>query len=107
MWLATKLGFYSIVQKLPGEFHVRARVKKDLENLRRACCADWKLHTSPEADYRYRLVIGAEDVTHILLALGSGIDYSNFKSKIGDTPDQRAKLHAYHNIWGEMYQIQR
>jgi len=29
----TKHGFYSIVQKKPGEFHIRARVRKDLENL--------------------------------------------------------------------------
>ena len=33
MWLMTKHGFYSIVQKQPGEFHIRARVRKDLENL--------------------------------------------------------------------------
>ena len=33
MWLMTKHGFYSIVQKKQGEFHVRARVRKDLENL--------------------------------------------------------------------------
>jgi len=33
MWLMTKHGFYSIVQKNPGEFHIRARVRKDLENL--------------------------------------------------------------------------
>jgi hypothetical protein len=33
MWLMTKHGFYSIVEKRPGEFHVRARVRQDLENL--------------------------------------------------------------------------
>jgi hypothetical protein len=33
MWLMTKHGFYSIVQKRPGEYHIRSRVRKDLENL--------------------------------------------------------------------------
>ena len=34
MWLCTKHGFFSIVEKLPGEFHIRARVKRDIENLK-------------------------------------------------------------------------
>jgi hypothetical protein len=33
MWLATQHGFYSIVQKPAGQFHVRTRCKQDLENL--------------------------------------------------------------------------
>jgi hypothetical protein len=33
MWLMTKHGFYSIVQRKPDEYHVRARERLDLENL--------------------------------------------------------------------------
>ncbi len=33
MWLMTKHGFYSIVQKKPGEFHIRFRARQDLLNL--------------------------------------------------------------------------
>jgi hypothetical protein len=33
MWLMTKHGFYSIVQRKPGEYHVRARERLDLKNL--------------------------------------------------------------------------
>lgn len=29
------------------------------------------------------------------------------KSKIAATPDQREKLGAYHNVWGEMMSMQR
>ncbi len=29
----TKYGFYSIVQKQQGEYHVRSRERKDIENL--------------------------------------------------------------------------
>lgn len=32
MWLMTKHGFYSIVEKQAGEFQIRAREKRDLEN---------------------------------------------------------------------------
>ena len=32
MWLMTKYGFYSIVQKQQGEYHVRSRERKDIEN---------------------------------------------------------------------------
>jgi len=33
MWLMTKHGFYSIVEKKPGEYHVRSRERQDLKNL--------------------------------------------------------------------------
>lgn len=33
VWLMTEFGFYSIVQKRPDEYHIRARERKDLENL--------------------------------------------------------------------------
>jgi len=33
MWLLTKHGAYSLVKKSENQFHVRARVRWDLENL--------------------------------------------------------------------------
>jgi hypothetical protein len=34
MWLCTKLGFFSIMKKgNPGEWQIRARIKRDLDNL--------------------------------------------------------------------------
>ena len=33
MWLMTKHGFFSIVEKAPGEFHIRSRESGDLKNL--------------------------------------------------------------------------
>jgi hypothetical protein len=33
MWLCTQLGFFSIVRKEPGTFHIRARCLGDLDAL--------------------------------------------------------------------------
>jgi hypothetical protein len=102
MWLCTKLGFYSISAKTEKEVHIRARVKKDLENLRRKAIARiptasaWEIHTSPSpADYRFRIVIHERDVGKIMLLLGDTLDYSNFKGIIAGTSDQRDKLSIY------------
>lgn len=109
MWLCTKLGFYSIVEKLPGEFHVRARCKGDLENLKAAVAkrvdkklVRWKIHRTEPADYRYRIVIGSEALKGIMVTLAEELDYSNFKGVIALTDDQRDKLGIYTRFHGEM-----
>lgn len=101
MWLCTKLGFYSIVAKTPTEVHIRARAKKDLENLRRKAIARvpgasaWKIHRTEPADYRFRIVIHASDLPAVMQALAASIDYSNFKAVIHKTADQRDKGDVY------------
>jgi hypothetical protein len=101
MWLMTKHGFYSIVERKPGEFHVRGREKQDLENLKREVpLPDTRLFETPDADYGYRLVVGRDDVLTILQFLGETLDYSNFKGKIDQTPDQIRK--PYHDVWRVM-----
>jgi hypothetical protein len=106
MWLCTRYGFYSIVQKSPGEFHVRARVRRDLENLQQAGDFLFTIIETPKADYRYRAVVGGNTVKVILQLLATTLDYSNFKSKIAQTPDQRPKLSAYHTVWETLYRVQ-
>ena len=91
MWLVTKLGFYSIVQKEDG-FHVRAREKHDLENLVKAAgLTDAKIIETPSADYACRIIASKAEVLQAMAALGEGIDYDNFKNKIHATPDQAHK----------------
>jgi len=107
MWLCTKHGFFSIVEKLPGEFHIRARVKRDIENLKALAEIKRAVISTPDADYRYRLVVNKVEVLTALTCIGNEIDYSNFKSKIGKTEDQRNKLDAYHEVWGVMAGLQR
>ena len=64
MWLMTKHGFYSIVQKKPGEFHIRSRVRKDLENLvERVPLTGTKIHDTTGADYSFRVIVGKDEVS--------------------------------------------
>lgn len=106
MWLCTKLGFFSIVQKTPTEVHVRARAKQDLENLKAhcigrvgtagsGCVSNWKIHRTIDADYRYRVVIAPRHLPDLMSALAASLDYSNFKGVIASTADQRDKLAIY------------
>ena len=97
----TKHGFYSIVQKRPGEFHIRSRVRQDLENLvQRAPLPGAQVHASDTADYRYRVIVGKDQVLAVMQFLGQTLDYSNFKNTIADTPDQEQKHHLYSKVWG-------
>jgi hypothetical protein len=100
MWLMTKHGFYSIVQKKPGEFHIRARVRKDLENLvQRVPLAGAKILDTKSADYAFRIIVGKGEVLSVMEFLGETLDYSNFKSKIARTPEQEQKHDVYADVW--------
>lgn len=114
MWLCTKLGFYSIVQKAPDEVHVRARCKKDLENLKKAVkekihrgASLWKIVRTEPADYRFRMVVSAVSLQSIMQVLALELDYPNFKGVIANTPDQADKLGAYSAFHHDMEMWQR
>jgi hypothetical protein len=103
MWLMTKHGFYSIVEKKPGEFHLRARVRKDLENLvERVPLPEAEIHASKTADYPFRIITGKANVLKVMQFLGESLDYSNFKNTVARTPDQLDKHHAYSKVWTTM-----
>ena len=115
MWVASKYGFFSIVKK-DGGWHVRARKAADLKLLQTAVGSTFaraKIHLTPDADYCARIFItdhadGAGDVTidRIMSALGESVDYGNFKDMIGETPEQKDKLPAYHRMWDAMFDFQ-
>jgi hypothetical protein len=98
MWLMTKHGFYSVVEKRPGEFHIRARERADLDNLvARVPLPGARVIDTPEADYHHRLVVDREAVRRIMAFLADTLDYANFKSQVDILPDQRNK--PYHRVW--------
>ena len=107
MWIASKFGFYSIVCKNKNEFHVRARLRVDLENLLATLNLEEEIYQSEYADYRYRLVVSQEVVRKITATLADTLDYPNFKNQIAETPSQEDKLDAYHDIWSVMYSEQQ
>lgn len=102
MWLFTIHGFYSIVRK--GEvFHVRAREKADLENLRTLVHGLPAVQDSYRgSDYPFRLLLAEAQKDAVMAALSKSIGYPNFKSAVGSTPDQRNKLGRYHQVWRVM-----
>ncbi len=113
MWIASKFGFFSIVRKQapadasPAVYHVRARLRADLENVLHAARLRNEIEEWPDADYRYRFIGSEADVAQLMACLAATLDYDNFKSKIGRTPDQKGKLDAYHEIWSVMAKLQR
>lgn len=117
MWLFTKYGFFSVVEKLPGEYHVRARSRRDLEILvakatyraprPAADVEDLPIHDTPTGDYGFRLVITRHQWTHLIAPILVGsVVYSNFKSEIARTPDQTDKIGPLHEIWSIMANYQ-
>ncbi len=109
MWIATKHGFYSVVQKEAGVWHVRARLKRDIENLATLVgFPESEVQRWDGADYRWRIVVeNVWTMTAIFQALCASITYPNFKAEIAATPDQKDKLPAYHDIWHRMHDMQR
>ena len=98
MWLMTKFGFYSIVLKDEGQFHIRSREKIDIENLvRQVPLMDVEIFESSNADYRFRVIVGSKELHAVLEFLGNELDYDNFKGCIDRTPEQSHK--PYHEVW--------
>jgi hypothetical protein len=102
MWLCTHLGFFSIVRKEPDLFHIRARCRKDLEQLALAAGTGTPVASYPGSDYPWRILCPAAELARFMSALAAGIDYDNFKSAIVANPDQRSKISAYHDIHHRM-----
>ena len=99
MWLMTKFGFYSIVRKDEGRFHIRSREKVDIENLvKQVPLPEAKIMESSSADYRFRVIVGQKELLSVLTFLGNELDYGNFKGCIDRTPGQSHK--PYHEVWG-------
>ncbi len=101
MWLMTKHGFYSIVERKPDEFHIRSRERRDLQNLvDRIPLEGQTIFDTPDADYAARIVTDRDTVRVVMAFFADSLDYSNFKGKIDATPDQRHK--PYHKVWDVM-----
>lgn len=104
MWLFTIHGFYSIVQK-EQDFHIRSRSKQDLVNLKKLTGIKKPVAKSyPGSDYPWRLIVSRVEKDLAVVALGTDIEYGNFKSAVAATSDQAGKLHAYHQVWHAMAQ---
>ena len=109
MWMATKIGFYSIVETKNNHIQIRARCKQDLENLQNAWDVDtrlemWKIIKTVRADYRYRIVIPRRIFEEHWGRFVDMITYGNFKDAVGKTNKRREQL--YHQVWWLLRQIE-
>jgi hypothetical protein len=101
MWLFTRYGFYSITRSPddPDKLQVRARVRRDLENLQGVTALVGPILETPAADYRWRWIVTPSDAETITRCLTADISYSNFKEAVAREPDQAAKLRGLHDVW--------
>ncbi len=85
--------FLSVVahKEIPDSLLVRSRIAGDIER----AIPGVDTFEDPEADYRYRAVVGREEFKTAIAARIDGIDYPNFKNSIRDA----RKHHAATGIW--------
>ena len=107
-WLATTMGFYSVVCKgKPGEWQIRARKKGDLENLIRAAdLRGQKIIYTENSDYAYRLVVLRDELDRVFEAVENSITYDNVKSAVARTPGQEQHAKLYHEVWSILGRLQ-
>lgn len=111
MWLITPEGFFSIVQK-PGDcagdtLTVRARVRGDLEALRRQHLpglGDILEHQG--SDYRFRAVAPRAEVAAALAGMVEHLHYDNFKDEVARCQGP-TRAHLYHKVWSTLLSLQQ
>lgn len=106
MWLFTEYGFYSIVQK-SGEdcLTVRARVKADLDALRKRVPELSSTVTGGGTDYPYRAFVSHEALAAGMADTVKSIDYSNFKNRVADNLG-RSRESVYHRVWAALMNLE-
>ncbi|WP_368162422.1 hypothetical protein [Aeromonas sp. s6] len=106
MWLFTKFGFFSIVQKdQDGTLTIRSHTKGDLDRLRNHYLPSLSpSRAQSETDYPWRANASAAALKEAMSTIVQEIDYSNFKSEVGlSTGHARAK--RYSKVWSAMYDM--
>lgn len=107
MWLMTRFGFFSVVQK-SGEagLTIRARVRGDLERLRDE---GWlprlgEIHADAGLDYQFRAHASREDFAEALRQIALGIDYDNFKDTVLEEQGPK-RAHVYGKVWDVLWEL--
>ncbi len=103
MWLFTKVGFFSVTRSRYNdeELQIRARVKEDLENLKRYLPSLGSIVEMEDADYRYRIYVSVGDFKKVVDKIIDDIDYDNFKNKVAKEQGWKRSW-LYGNVWSIM-----
>lgn len=113
MWLYTKIGFFSIRkdEKIPDCYHIRTRSAAHQTALL-ALAEPWPdglpvAHSTPSADYPYRIVCSGANFCHVMDCLAETVDYTNFKAAVdAATRDPKVRdreIDAYRAAVHEVY----
>ena len=108
MWIFTKHGFYSATLSTTtrGHIQVRARTKEHLQRLMDALPDELKqskIIETPNADYRWRIVMTPSKWTVCMMKLSEDIDYSNFKNAC---KAHGLDTYPHHQVWHIMHSLQ-
>lgn len=106
MWLFLNNSYVSIVQHRDHreKLIVRGRFEGDVERFLQPALgrAPLKVATTPDADYRFRAIVGRSVVERAMSAAVSGITYPNFKDSIRDAWRKSLAL----RIWSMLHREQ-
>jgi len=105
MWVFAKQGMYSVVQHRTNRelVLIRARVRKDLEDLRKLQPTLPQVIATPKADYPFRIVAYKQDWLCALFELGRRATYPNFKAAITDKKRHDLLL----KVWGLLRELEK
>lgn len=107
MWIFSKYGFYSVVTGDKNTLQFRARNKEHLLNLKdRFALKPFKIKTTKQADYRYRIVLPKKEGQWLIEQLGKDIDYPNFKDEAKLHLGEGEYITVLHCVWNMMYNYQ-
>jgi len=110
MWIFSKDGFFSAVQK-PHQKNtnmitVRSRDKKDLLNfLREVGLPRTEILMAAGTDYEYRVEVSKGTWSEYLKVLTEDINYDNFKHEIQLQNAERSRI--YSDVWCNLLRISR
>lgn len=109
MWLMTRFGFFSVVEKeldrQEGMLTVRSRVHGDLEALRKYLPSMGEIMMSGISDYRYRVCVPKKDFAEAAFKIAMNISYTNFKDEVLRTQGI-AKASVYTRVWEMLRSLQ-
>jgi len=107
MWLYTTLGFFSCVKDRQSDLIIiRARVKEDIENLKRLTPHLGAIIETPNRDYPFRATIKRFFFDTLLSEIALSVDYPNFKDEVKKKQGKdRAGL--YTRIWATTISLEK
>lgn len=110
MWLVTKIGFFSVVQKTKGRIlTVRARRLEDLKRLREQYLPSLHIATEKPSmlnDYPFRGTVPKLEFSGAVGRMAMDIDYSNFKDAAKKEQGEDV-ANIYMSVWSALMRLER